>query len=174
MSETCLDHECFRRSGCVAVEGEHTRISDICSGISYSDVASSIELVPDTEHVHLPEKVEVGARPLAIDRGERTLVQVLIPFDEAVLVTNDEDAFDVIKELAETGVIASYPLMSLNLVEYMHGCRALSADQANLVCEQALVTMDPRISTQKRRRKERHAEEVVQRIALVEAQRRHR
>jgi hypothetical protein len=170
MTPTCLDHECFRRSG-AAEPRDHVKISDICSGIVYDEVLSVIEMVPDVEDEDLPEKVEVGARLISLDRGERSLVQAVRQVDDAVIVTNDEDAFDVIKELAETGVIPLYPLMSLTLVDRMYSCGAFSANQANVVCEQAVLSMDRQISETKRRRKERHAEEIVQRIALAEARR---
>jgi len=170
-SVTCLDDECFRAVGPAVLGKERVSISDICSGIGYSEVRSIIELLPETAHDDLPEKINVRGTVLSLDRGERSLVQALGDEDGAVIVTNDEDAFDAIWELMETGVVPHVPVMSLALMEYMYMCQALTADQAVLVCDQAVATMDPRISEAKRRRKVRHAEDVVQRIVLAEAKR---
>jgi hypothetical protein len=139
--------------------------------LGYSEVTSIIDIIPEREDQGLPDKINVQARLLSFDRGERSLALALRDDDEAIIVTNDEDAFDAIQELAVSGAIAPYPMMSLSLTEAMYRCRALTAAQAGLVCDQAIANMDSWISPAKRQRKQRHAEEIVQRIALEEARR---
>jgi hypothetical protein len=124
-SVTCLDHECFRDFQPPASTVEQVSISDICSGIEYGEVRSVIELLPDTGRDDLPEKIIVAGTVLSFDRGERSLVQALGDQDGAAIVTNDEDAFDAIKELVETGVVPHVPIMSLALVEYMRVIQAV-------------------------------------------------
>lgn len=168
-SATCLESECFRSFRPVADGGDRPSLSDICSGIEYGEVGSIIKSIPDGASYDLPLKVEVQARVLSFDRGERSLVEVLRDVDGAAIVTNDEDAFDVIKELVETNVISLYPMMSLTLMESMYNCHALTAAQASMVCDQAVASIEPRTSEAKRRRKVRQAEQIVQRIATAEA-----
>jgi hypothetical protein len=146
-------------------------LSDVCSDLGYSEVASIIDTIAERDDAGLPNEIKVGLRLLSFDRGERSLAQSLCDDNEAIIVTNDEDAFDALQELALSGDIAPYPVMSLTLTEAMYRCRALTADEATLVCDQAVASIAPGMSPAKRQRKQRQAEDIVQHIALEEAKR---
>ena len=130
MSVTCFDHECFGISGTGS-----TSLSDICSGFGRDDLSSYIEVMDDGGYEALPEDVTVGTRLLRFDRGERSLVHVL-DRDDAVVVTSDEDAIDLIRQLVEDGVVGTYPIPSLSLIRSMYDCGALVSTEVELVCGQ--------------------------------------
>ena len=122
----------------------------------------------------LPEDVTVGTRLLRFDRGERSLVHVL-DRDDAVVVTSDEDAIDLIRQLVEDGVVGTYPIPSLSLIRSMYDCGALVSTEVELVCGQVTEGVDllPGMSADKINRKIRQAEELLNYVALTEARRSH-
>lgn len=169
MSVTCFDHECFGISGTGS-----TSLSDICSGFGRDDLSSYIEVMDDGGYEALPEDVTVGTRLLRFDRGERSLVHVL-DRDDAVVVTSDEDAIDLIRQLVEDGVVGTYPIPSLSLIRSMYDCGALVSTEVELVCGQVMEGVDllPGMSADKINRKIRQAEELLNYVALTEARRSH-
>jgi hypothetical protein len=167
MSTTCFDHECFGISGTGS-----TSLSDICSDFGRDELSSYIDVLDDDGHEALPKDVMVGARLLRFDRGERSLVHVL-DRDDAVVVTSDEDAIDLIRQLVEDGVVGTYPIPSLSLIRSMYDCGALVSTEVELVCGQATEGVDllPGMSADKINRKIRQAEELLNHVALTEARR---
>jgi hypothetical protein len=169
MSVTCFDRECFGISGAGS-----TSLSDICSYFGRDDLSSYIEVMDDDGYEALPENVMVGTRLLRFDRGERSLVHVLNR-DDAVVVTSDEDAIDLIKQLVEDGVVGTYPIPSLSLIRSMYDCGALVSTEVELLCEQVTEDVDllPGMSADKINRKIRQVEELLNYVALTEAKRSH-
>jgi hypothetical protein len=169
MSVTCFDHECFGISGTGSAS-----LSDICSSFGRDEIKSYIDVMDDGGYEALPEDVMVGARLLRFDRGERSLVHVL-DRDDAVVVTSDEDAIDLIRQLVEDGVVGTYPIPSLSLIRSMYDCGALVSTEVELVCGQVTEGVDllPGMSADKINRKIRQAEELLNHVALTEARRSH-
>jgi hypothetical protein len=165
MSVTCFDDECFGISS-----NGSTHLSDICSNYSYEEVKSTLEVRADGAYEGLPDRVRVGDRQLRFDRGERSLVHVLDE-DDSVMVTNDEDAFDLIKKLAGDGVVSVYPIQSVSLLRSMYDCGALVAAEVALLCREVRdgVACLPGMSVDKVNRKIRQVDELLNHVALAEA-----
>lgn len=169
MSVTCFDRECFGISGTGSVS-----LSDICSDFGRDELNSYIDVMDDDGYEALPEDVMVGGRLLRFDCGERSLVYVL-DRDDAVVVTSDEDAIDLIKQLVEDGVVDTYPIPSLSLIRSMYDCGALVSTEVELLCGQVMENVDllPGMALDKINRKIRQAKELLNHVALTEARRSH-
>ncbi|MGH8522667.1 MAG: hypothetical protein ACREXY_00075 [Gammaproteobacteria bacterium] len=167
-TETCVDHECFRLQG-----GGGRRLIDIDSGIDHAAVTSVVRVVDDAALTLLDESITVAGLEVSLDVGERTVASAVRNDSDALIVVNDEDAFDALKALVEAAHIEAIPMMSLQLARQMYECRALEFAEIEILCDQVAHDVErlANMSQAKIARKLKHAQSVISSVALEEARR---
>lgn len=158
----CLDAECFPKNG----------------GLSLLDARVDRDLVtarviarePEVPQ-GFPQQTTINGRRINFDAGERELTHLLDSDCKAgaALVTYDEDAYDVVRELAETGVVAVIPIRSIQLLGAMFDCRAIVADDIVAICGAALDDIDERMGNMSERKRSAKTSEInalLNRVAL--------
>lgn len=164
-STTCIDVECFGRSG---------GIGTLHPLITQETIGSTVQVV-DEPTSDLPTVVEVGSRTLLFDDGERGLAALLDAnedHDDVALVTYDEDAFDVLITLVENDRLRVNPIPTLRLLRSMYECGSLTLSELEAIAVAAhedLVERMTNMSSKKQTRKMRDIEEILNGVALAAA-----
>ena len=167
-TDTCIEEECFRLQ-----TGAGPRLTDVDPGIQYAAVLSAVQLVAEATLVLIAATMAINGVQISLDAGERSLASAVQSDEEAIVVMNDEDAFDGVRALVEAGHVDAYPMMSLELARYMFECEALQMREIELLCSQveADVNRLANMSPEKAERKLQHAQAVINQIVLMDVRR---
>jgi hypothetical protein len=167
-TDTCIDEECFRLQS-----GVGARLTDVDPSIEYGTVLGVVQIVAEATLILIAATWTVRGERIVLHAGERSVASAVQSDEEAVVVVNDEDAYDGIKKLVEASHVDAYPIMSLDLARYMFECRALHMREIELLCAQVAADVDrlPNMSPEKANRKLQHAETVINQVVLTDARR---
>jgi hypothetical protein len=138
---------------------------EILAELMVVDIWQVIDVINCSELEHFSSTVKVNSRHVDFGAGENSLLTVLGTMgDFGVLVTEDEDAIDVIMHLMYGNLTDCMPIYSLHFIKEMYLCGVLTGSAVTSVCQSLTDDVDDRLTNmgvEKMERKIRSASELL-------------
>ena len=167
-STTCVS-ECYRTHRENGEPVGHEVLPDIIEGFSEEMLLKCIEALDDSAHIDaFRQSKYIDGETKPLDDGERTLLAAMDQIDAfSYLITEDEDAFDIIKDICGDGATDVQPISTVAVWRHMYTCSALS--EAAIICLTDGLKKDirERRSDMKDRKRQRKTDDINQLINFV-------